>query len=143
MADASADGIENIKARLKGVLAAKKDALKAAGVAVLTNAQQTITNGGDGWQPWSKNYKPKRAHQMLWDTGTLLRSLTVGDANNIFDQENDNTIIVGSNVKYAAAQNFGYSPRNLPARPFLLVNAKTQDVAQRAFVAKLQKALNP
>ena len=33
---------------------------------------------------------------------------------------------VGSNVKYAAAQQFGYSPRNLPARPYMGLSADNE-----------------
>jgi phage gpG-like protein len=142
MAEASSEGFEQIKARLQRMIAAKQEALKASGVAVLTESQKTITSGGNGWAPWSTNYKPKRVHQMLWDTGTLLRSLSIGDEHNIFRTDGDDSIVVGSNVKYAAAQNYGYSPRNLPARPYLVLNAQVEEVAKKAFAAQLQRAFN-
>jgi phage gpG-like protein len=136
-------GIPALKARLKSLSSAKKQALKAAGVAVLTVSQQTIINQGNGdWPAWSPNYHPKRAHQMLWETGTLLRSLSLGGAGNEFDQEAD-SVTVGTNVVYAAAQNFGYPAGHLPARPFLDINDRMKQMAQAAFTAAFRRSIKP
>jgi phage gpG-like protein len=137
MASAEFNGFEAVKAKLGGMLAAKAQALKAAGLAILTAAQKSITSGGAGWPAWSPNYKPKRAHQMLWDYGTLLRSLTLGDQNNVFREEGDDTVIVGSAVAYARAQNQGYG--HLPARPYLFVDDDRAKLAQQAFIAQLNR----
>ena len=111
-------------------------AVEAMGIVYLAAAQRRITSGGSGWAPWSKDYANYIArthqHQMLWDTGTLVRSLSVGGQDNIF-QPNGNSITIGSNVAYAAAQEFGYGPRDLPARPYLIMDdADTKATALNA-----------
>ena len=138
MASAESSGFDNIVQRLRSMIEAQPQALKAAGVALLTQAQQSIINGGNGWPAWSPNYKPKRMHQILWDTGTLLRSLAIGDGNNVFREEG-NSVTVGSNVVYAARQNFGGG--GIPARPFLYVDDDRLRVCTQAYLAQLQRAV--
>lgn len=126
MADASITGLDALKARLQRLQRSSETAMKAAGVGALTVAQKAIINQGDGkWPAWSQNYRPKRSHQMLWDMGTLLRSLALGGAENVFEQDAQ-SVTVGTNVAYAAAQNFGIPTRNLPPRPFFVIAAMTK-----------------
>ena len=138
MASAEFIGSEIIKRKLQAMLMAKSDGLKAAGLVVLTKAQKTITSGGgNGWPGFKR--PPTRAHQLLWDYGTLLRSLTVGDTNNVFEQD-DASITIGSNVAYARAQNLGDPNHNLPARPFLFLDNERMDLAKDAYLAQIKKA---
>lgn len=77
-----------------------------------------------------------RTVEILRDTSVLFNSLSLGEIvggpfgssytsprlpggeEQIF-QTIDNGIIVGTNVKYAAVQNYGYAKKNIPARPFI------------------------
>lgn len=126
-------------AKLDKIKANMPMALKAAGMVVLTAAQQTIIEGGQDWTPWKR--LPKHPHQMLWDTGTLIRSLMLGDTHNIL-RETDSSIIVGSNVAYSAAQQYGYAPHSLPARPFLLFNDAIAAQATIAYKKYLLQGVN-
>lgn len=109
-------------------------ALRAVGVFVLGEASRVITDGSPDWAAWKTI--PSRPHQMLWETGTLLRSLTVGGPGDIFD-ESDNQIIVGSNVKYAASMQYGNSKHGIPARPFFVFNSSMEQKAGRVFMKYL------
>lgn len=103
-------------------------ALRAVGTVVLLNASETITSGGNGWPPFKK--LPKRPHQLLWDTGTLLRSLTPGGANNVLDVS-ASSVTVGTNVLYAQYQQEG--TRTIPARPYLVWNDPVKANASKVF----------
>lgn len=76
-----------------------------------------------------------RRVEILRDTGVLLNSLSPGQmsgglfgayarpsgdggAEQVFDLL-QNGVIVGTTVKYAAAHQYGYPPKGIPARPFL------------------------
>jgi len=135
MASASFDGLGAIKAKLQRLLDGKDDALKAAGVMILTESQKSIINSGPGWPGFKR--PPKRAHQLLWETGTLLRSLALGGGDNIMEQSG-NTITLGSNVRYAKWQNEG--TKNIPARPFLFIDDARIELAKDAYIAQLMKA---
>ena len=133
-----------LKAKIALLKANAVKARQAGAVAALATAQQTIINGGNGWPEWSAAYArriAKRPHQMLWDTGTLLRSLTPGGSDNIL-QDNGNGITVGSNVAYAAAQNYGNPERSLPARPFLVVNDQLEQNVTAAFFKSLLQGVS-
>jgi phage gpG-like protein len=49
-------------------------------------------------------------------TGALRKSIKI--------VEHDKIVSVGSDVVYAAAQNYGYAPKNIPPRPFLNISAE-------------------
>lgn len=127
-----------LKATVQRILDNRPDALKAAGLVLLADAQQTIHDGGQAWAPFKT--LPKRPHQLLWDTGTLIQSLALGGAGNVFEQTGD-TVTVGTNVAYAAAQNYGYEPRNLPARPFLFIDDEREQQASNAYSKALLKGV--
>ena len=60
-------------------------------------------------------------HSLLEREGGLIDSIT--------SDSRDSEAIWGSNLVYAAAQNFGYENNNLPAREFLgLSEENTQDM---------------
>jgi phage virion morphogenesis protein len=71
---------------------------------------------GNTWKPWSDKYKKiverkYPAASMLRREGYLQQSL---------DREvNDYSVLVGATMEYAAAHQFGYKERNIPARPYL------------------------
>lgn len=132
-------GGDLIRAKLQALLDAKPQALHAAGVSLLTAAYQSIQNSGPGWKPFSR--PPRRAHDLLRLTGLLLKSLAFGQENNIFE-ESENQIVLGSNVKYAAAQNLGVPSHDLPARPFLFISQSRIDAARDAYMQQLTAAWN-
>lgn len=68
---------------------------------------------GSAWPEWSESYAKTRhgGQSLLESQGELIDSLTA-DA----DSE---SAIWGSNLPYAAAQNFGYEKNNLAARQYL------------------------
>lgn len=116
--------VAEVKADINKMIGNVPQARKAAGIFVVLQAQKKIINQGDGeWPPLKR--LPKRPHQLLWDTGTLLRSLAPGGADNIME-ENANGITVGTSVAYAAAQNFGLPSRGLPARTFFVESSETE-----------------
>jgi phage gpG-like protein len=109
-------------------------ALKAVGTYVLLEASQTIVNQGYGaWAPFKK--LPKRAHQLLWDTGTLLRSLTPNGASNVLEVSS-NSVTVGTNVLYAGYQQDG-TRRGIPPRPYLVWDDKVKVGASQVFTKYL------
>jgi phage gpG-like protein len=130
-------GGDVIKAKLNALLLAKPDALKSAGLSLLLAAQKSIISGGPGFAPQKRPYKP--VHQLLWEHGTLLRSLAIDGADNVFS-EDDNSITVGSAVKYAQALNLGYAPHNLPQREFLKIDDQRLADARDAYIAALKRA---
>ena len=137
MANSAFEGFDGIKQRLESILASKADALKAAGVSILTSSQKEIIEGNPDWPGFKR--PPKRAHQLLWMYGTLLRSLAIESPDNIIREE-ENSIVVGSNVIYANAQNRGNPDHNLPARPFLYLSNDRMKLAEAAFLAQIMKA---
>lgn len=132
-------GGDAIKAKLQQIIDARPKALLAAGVTLLTLSQQSILQQGPGWPGFKR--QPKRAHQLLFLTGTLLRSLAYGASDNI-TQEDDNSITVGSAVTYARAQNLGDPKHNLPARTFLYIDDRRLQLARASYLAQIVKAWN-
>ena len=69
----------------------------------------------------------------LEDTGTLRRSITYRVQGNQVELYSDNSV---ANV-YGTAQNFGYPPRNLVARPFMVIQSeddkRIEDVLAKHF----------
>lgn len=83
---------------------------------------------GEGGQKWEKlkpetlknRRKGKRSGvKILQDTGTLRNTLS----SKVFSNEAH----IFSNLKYAAAHNFGYAPKNIPQRKFLWIYKKRQE----------------
>ena len=135
MASAEFINGDAIKAKLIALQMAKANALKAAGLAVLTASQQSIIQSGPGWEPQKRPYKPP--HMLLWEHGTLLRSLALGGSDNIF-QQNDNTITLGTAVSYAGYLNDG--TKNMVARKFLYLDDARLQLAKDAYLNVLKKA---
>jgi phage virion morphogenesis protein len=119
-----------------------REPLDQIGAAVSNNAQLRFpAQAGPGGKPWSKlspvtlarRKKGGKGAQALLDTGRLRASIT----HNV----HSNTVEVGTNVEYAAVQQFGATRGafgrtkrgapipwgNIPARPFLGLDA--EDIA--------------
>lgn len=80
---------------------------------------------GTPWKPWSDKYAATRRpqHSLLISDEYLLLSLK--------QLISGNELSYGSNMEYAAAHQFGYEPQNLPARPYLGMNAENMtDIAE-------------
>ena len=61
------------------------------------------------WKP-RKDNKP---HPILNKSGRL--------KNSIYVEEQKNGVSIGSRVPYQAVHQYGYAPRNIPARPYLTI----------------------
>ncbi len=96
--------------------------LAGIGAEVTDQTYQRIRRGktapdGSAWPEWSDDYAKTRGSQ---------HSLLVGKegsnslyASIVWELQSDGEVWVGSDKKYAAAQNEGYPENNLPARQFL------------------------
>ncbi|RCJ20144.1 hypothetical protein A6S26_05330 [Nostoc sp. ATCC 43529] len=74
---------------------------------------------GVAWDPLSAAYrKRKRGTKILTESGRLRASITY--------RADGTQVVVGCNVKYARAHQYGYPKRNLPARPFLGASAEDE-----------------
>jgi phage gpG-like protein len=83
--------------------------------------------------PDNANWPPRKiagdGHPLLMESGAMLQAATGGGAGAIAEAgTHDLTLGVdGGTVPYAAAQNYGYAPRNLPAREYLGMDDESID----------------
>jgi phage gpG-like protein len=120
------------------MLGNREEGLHAAGLVILAVEQQTIHDGNPSWAGFRT--LPKSPHQLLWETGTLIQSLALNGPGNVFEVKGD-SVTTGTNVAYAAAQNYGYAPHDLPARPFMFIDDARQEQANKAYVNALLKGI--
>ena len=78
---------------------------------------------GPGWVPLSartlrRRRKNGRGAKPLLDTGKLRASTVANGEGGVFEVSSTG-FVVGSNLEYAAAHQFGIASRGLPARPFI------------------------
>ena len=113
--------------------------LDAVGDTVANGAKRRIMEaktapGGKKWDPWSKRYAKTRhgGHSLLRDTGALVDSIT----HEVSTMER--SVVVGSNLVYAATHQFGDPDRKIPARPYL--DAELEDPWERREVRSLSVA---
>lgn len=95
--------------------------------------------------PWPPR-KDKKPHPLLVLSGALIESARdTGGAGNIHQVSGRLATlgIDGSVIPYAAAQNYGYEPRNLPAREYLYAAEDTIQVAAEAFRPAASEAIFP
>ena len=87
-------------------------------------ADEQTSPDGDPWPKWSPQYTKTRHrhHQLLQNTGHLIES--------IHARLQGDTAIVGTNVRYAKAQQFGSRRQRLPARAFLGISRDNQHALQ-------------
>jgi phage gpG-like protein len=91
------EGLAELRAEFAAMLERTQNlepALLRAGLVPLKAAMDRIDAGGPGWPP-NKTHTP-----LLHRTGRLLSSLTVGASDNVVEI-NGNSIVVGTNVRYA------------------------------------------
>ncbi len=91
--------------------------LQAMGTAVVSLAKRAFVEDGlrpSTWEPRKK--EPKKFHPLLQDSMDLRDGIRT-------DGLTDKSVNIVNKVPYAAAHQFGYDPRNLPARPFLPFDA--------------------
>lgn len=98
------------------------DAIAAEVVSQTQHRISTEKTAPDGkaWEEWSESYAKHRhsGHSLLMNEGDLLGSIVA--------ERSGSEVIVGSPLKYAAAQQAGYAPRNLVARPYLGIAQKNE-----------------
>jgi phage gpG-like protein len=92
---------------------------------ILDKEKGKRTPEGVPWKPWSEKYEKTRHENqsLLVDRGHLHD--TIQHVVEGLDVE------VGSNETYAAAQFYGYPPRNLPSRQALGLSGDNQDEIER------------
>ncbi len=107
----------------------------AARASFLENFEQESSPDGVKWPPLKRQRRRKRdkrgrrrggTQKLLQDSGLLKASSTASGADAILDIQ-PLSLETGTALVYAAAQNYGYAPRNLPARQFIGVNADLAD----------------
>ncbi|MGL4482383.1 MAG: phage virion morphogenesis protein [Lactococcus garvieae] len=134
--------VNAIRARLKKTTEAggAKAVLKAIGQDMVIEAQKRFntSTGPDGskWLPLKDSTLRKRARHgqgsmPLIASGKLKKSMGVYRATH-------NSVQVISNLRYANFQNFGYPPKNVPARPFMGLS-RGQKIRYKKLINKLYK----
>jgi phage virion morphogenesis protein len=122
------DGMDICKARFKGMQERCKNpsevmkivAIKGWRGVVDQNFRDEKDQSGTRWDPLQADRRGKRhkgTHKLLQDTGRLRMSTG-------FKNTTDEAVVF-NDCKYAAAHNYGYPKRNLPARQFLYVSDAT------------------
>lgn len=101
---------------------------------LLFSVRQNFQQGGrpTRWRP-SRRVR-EEGGQTLVDTARLRNSLT-GRI------EGNDRVIVGTNVVYGRAHQFGVPRRNLPARPFLVIQPSDITYAEQALREYLEEPL--
>ena len=105
--------------------------LKIVGEVVQTSVQRNFESGGrpGRWKALSpKTLKYKKNGRILVDKG-----MAGGLLGSIHYEVSNDMVLIGTDKIYAAAHQFGYPPRNLAARPFLMV----QDEDRVEIIAEL------
>jgi phage virion morphogenesis protein len=90
---------------------------------------------GNPWDEWSNDYAARRAAKggMLELEGYLRDSIA-------YEIQGD-TILVGSNLVYAAVHQFGWEKGKVPARPYLGISAENLDDLGVLIAEELGRAL--
>lgn len=95
------------------------------------SSEYSKLGGNQNWTP------PKDGGRPLYDTGRLKRSIDHRVTQNGVE------INIGDPLaaQYASAHNYGYRPRNLPARPFMVYQDQDVDDIYSLFAKHLIKGL--
>ena len=98
------------------------------------NFDEQRSPGGAPWKPLTQETLKRKRHpdRILYETGTLFRS--------IHPEPRSRSVSIGTNVIYGAVHQFGYKPRNLPARPYLGVRDADWTEIEAAILHWLDKA---
>ena len=110
--------------------------LRAMAGVVISLSEQAWDNASLRPSPWVPKVDGSEA-TLKGNPPILARSL-------LAQPPADNRIEIGSDRPYANAQNYGYAPRGLPARPFLQVvgdggNPELTPTAQQEIIALLEE----
>ena len=138
--------LAGLQARIRDVAAGMADTrplLDALGAELVSQAQRRISEEkespeGRAWLPWSRDYAETRhgGQSLLQSENSLLESLQQA----VYPDR----VVAGSNLVYAAAQQFGFPERDLPPRPYLGVSAANEAdllaVAEEFASAHLRRA---
>ena len=138
--------LAGLQARIRDLAAGMSDTrplLDALGAELVSQMQRRIADekeapGGQAWEPWSEDYARTRhgGQSLLQGEGSLLDSLQHAVSPSL--------VMAGSNLIYAAAQQFGFPDRNLPARPYAGISAANEaellSIAEQFASAQLQGA---
>jgi phage gpG-like protein len=94
---------------------------------------------GKAWKPWSDKYALTRHENqsLLMSKGNLLDSIQHASGPGSLEEQ------IGSNLVYAAAQFYGYPPRNLPSRQALGISDANQDEIEGVVNTWLAQRLQP
>ena len=114
-------------------------ALDRIGAIVESQTQERIARGkkspqDENWEPWSDDYAETRSgrHSLLVGEGDLLRSIE-------HEVDGADVLLVGSNLVYAGALQFGNEGRGLPARPYIGVSSDDADEIEKAISDWMQR----
>lgn len=115
--------------------------LDAMGAIVETQTRRRIESekespDGQSWVDWSPRYAKTRhgGHSLLQNEGHLhdsIQFLVTGDV-----------VEIGSNLVYAAPQQFGLEERNIPDRPYLGISADNGAELEHTVNSFLDKVVN-
>ncbi len=108
-----------------------KDAWEEIGQNLEISIKKNFVEGGrPKWIP-KKDGTPSN----LFKSGTLFSSI-IHDSNDVMAEAGMND---GHNPIYGFAQQFGYTPRNLVARPFVLFQDEDKEMATRIYGESILK----
>ena len=120
--------LAGLQARIRDVAAGMGNTeplLEALGAELVSQMQRRVADekqapDGRQWESWSDAYAQTRHgnQSLLQSEGSLLDSLQ--------HQVSPQLAVAGSNLVYAAAKQFGFPERNLPARPYAGISAANE-----------------
>lgn len=114
--------------------------LNRIGQIMTASTDQNFIDQGrpDAWQPLSpvtlarrrSGPNPNMSDQILRDTGRLMNSLSSPSSADAILELTPDSLRFGTNVEYASVHQFGWPERNIPARPFMLLQQEDlEDIA--------------
>jgi phage gpG-like protein len=143
------NGTDKVIANIGSLSLAIKDlrpAFKVARLLIMESVNRNFMEGGrPKWLPLSPltilrrtKGKGTGSAEPLRDTGLLMLSIGNPGSKGI-DVLTEDTLRVGTNVPYAAAQNFGH--KQIPARPFMVLQPEDEDKIVQAIREHIEKAV--
>lgn len=109
-----------------------KEAAPAINAGFEGNFSAQVSSSGSAWPP----RKDKLTHPLLILSGAMKAAVSQPGAAGHVEDIQDRQAAIGidsSIIVYAAAQNFGYPKRNLPAREYVFATDETMDKSEQLF----------